>query len=618
MSVQPSPPPNAVFISYASQDVDAARRICSALRASGVEVWFDQNELRGGDAWDAKIRKQVRECGLFVPIISAHTQARLEGYFRLEWKLAAHRTHTMAAARAFLLPVVIDATRDSEAHVPEEFLSVQWTRLSEGESPADFVSVVKRKLLEAAGTSTSPFARDATMRRGRGRGWPWLALGIGFALATIGGGIGWQTWQSRGVRTADREVTAMIKRAYSLFERVDYTRADLDAAEVILRGATDFAPDSAKAWGARAYVHACYFLRRWETSDQVRRETEDWANRALALDADDTEAMLAIALILNSQKGYPRAEGLLRRAMLRRSDDPRFPRALVRVINGQGRMAEGLALQRETAQRFPRDPLAQYDLAAALLAVGDYDGALATCDATIAIQPFSNVLMLKTGLLMTRKGDLRAARAAFEKLPIERRGEDRAIGVGIRLALLERQATRVHQAIALSTRVYLDEAVVRGPTAFGEALAYQLEGKDALAQAAWRKAEHVVREHMRQFPNAPGDTARLAIAIAWQGRGAEAAALIAPVENAANESGDLAELLLVAQFYGACGDVSRTMPYLRRVNNYGGGVVTDHTLPVDPWWDKLRGDPAFEEYLTEITRTGRKAVMKLSEPSVSR
>src|SRR5438128_8526536 len=111
----------AVFLSYASQDKEAARRIAEALRAAGVEVWFDQNELVGGDAWDAKIRRQIAECALFVPVISAATQARLEGYFRLEWKLAAQRTHTMADERTFLLPVVIDATRDGEAKVPGEF-----------------------------------------------------------------------------------------------------------------------------------------------------------------------------------------------------------------------------------------------------------------------------------------------------------------------------------------------------------------------------------------------------------------------------------------------------------------------------------------------------------------
>jgi len=44
----------AVFLSYASQDAEAVARIAEALRAGGVEVWFDKNELVGGDAWDQK------------------------------------------------------------------------------------------------------------------------------------------------------------------------------------------------------------------------------------------------------------------------------------------------------------------------------------------------------------------------------------------------------------------------------------------------------------------------------------------------------------------------------------------------------------------------------------
>jgi len=68
-----------VFISYASQDADAAMRIRDALREAGLEVWFDQNELRGPDAWDASIRKMIKECTLSVPIFSASTNARSEG-----------------------------------------------------------------------------------------------------------------------------------------------------------------------------------------------------------------------------------------------------------------------------------------------------------------------------------------------------------------------------------------------------------------------------------------------------------------------------------------------------------------------------------------------------------
>ena len=139
-------PSRAVFLSYASQDAEAARRICDALRSAGIEVWFDQSELRGGDAWDHSIRRQNRTCALFIPVISRHTHDRDEGYFRLEWKLAVDRSHLMTTHRAFLLPVAIDDTRDDDENVPDRFREVQWTRLPAGQTPPAFVQRVQRLL----------------------------------------------------------------------------------------------------------------------------------------------------------------------------------------------------------------------------------------------------------------------------------------------------------------------------------------------------------------------------------------------------------------------------------------------------------------------------------------
>jgi TolB-like protein len=144
-SAEPNPA-GAVFVSYASQDASAAERIADALRSAGIGVWFDHSELRGGDAWDRSIRKQIKTCALFLPIISRSTHERDEGYFRLEWKLAVDRCHLMAADKAFLVPVVIDNTRDDDERVPERFREVQWTRLPGGVTPAAFVERVRRLL----------------------------------------------------------------------------------------------------------------------------------------------------------------------------------------------------------------------------------------------------------------------------------------------------------------------------------------------------------------------------------------------------------------------------------------------------------------------------------------
>ena len=142
--------PQAVFLSYASQDAEAAGRICEALRSVGIEVWFDQSELRGGDAWDQAIRKQIKTCTLFLAVVSRNTHDRDEGYFRLEWKLAVDRCQLMAADKTFLLPVVIDDTRDDDGRVPERFREVQWTRLPSGETPPAFVARVQALLDPAA------------------------------------------------------------------------------------------------------------------------------------------------------------------------------------------------------------------------------------------------------------------------------------------------------------------------------------------------------------------------------------------------------------------------------------------------------------------------------------
>jgi TolB-like protein/tetratricopeptide (TPR) repeat protein len=149
--------PSSIFLSYASQDAAAAARTGEALRAAGLEVWFDQSELRGGDAWDQLIRRRIRECRLFLPVISAHTQTRLEGYFRLEWRLAVERSHLMADGRAFIVPVTIDAIDERQAEVPEAFRAVQWTHLPGATPTPAFITRVRQLLAPvAAGAAAAP------------------------------------------------------------------------------------------------------------------------------------------------------------------------------------------------------------------------------------------------------------------------------------------------------------------------------------------------------------------------------------------------------------------------------------------------------------------------------
>jgi len=136
----------AVFVSYTREDLEAARRIADTLRSQGIEVWFNQDAPPGGEDWEAKTGKQVRECTLFMTVVSAQTQRQAEGPFRREWQLAAGRSRDLASGVPFLVPVVIDDTPEVQAVAPEEFMKVQWTRLAGGQTTPEFAAQVKNLL----------------------------------------------------------------------------------------------------------------------------------------------------------------------------------------------------------------------------------------------------------------------------------------------------------------------------------------------------------------------------------------------------------------------------------------------------------------------------------------
>ncbi|MGH8304298.1 MAG: toll/interleukin-1 receptor domain-containing protein [Steroidobacteraceae bacterium] len=131
-------PDNAVFISYAREDLPAVQQIKAGLEAVGITTWFDIDRLEVGDDYDRKIQRNIARCSYFIPVVSATTQRRLEGYFRREWSYAMDRVRNMADGALFILPVSIDATTAAEALVPDKFKALHFTQLTNGQVPPEF------------------------------------------------------------------------------------------------------------------------------------------------------------------------------------------------------------------------------------------------------------------------------------------------------------------------------------------------------------------------------------------------------------------------------------------------------------------------------------------------
>lgn len=131
-------PENAVFISYAREDLPAVQRLKAGLDAAGVVTWFDLERLEGGDDYDRKIQRNIARCAYFIPVVSATTQRRLEAYFRREWSYAVDRARNIADGAVFILPVCIDDTPEGAAQVPDRFKALHFTRLPGGEVTPEF------------------------------------------------------------------------------------------------------------------------------------------------------------------------------------------------------------------------------------------------------------------------------------------------------------------------------------------------------------------------------------------------------------------------------------------------------------------------------------------------
>jgi hypothetical protein len=146
--------PPAVFVSYASQDVQAVERLQNSLGSAGLDVWFDKGRLGSGDPWWPVIEQNIASCDVFVPVISANTNKRDEGIFIREWNRALERLRDMDRATARLIhPVIVDETAESAVSF-SGFRDFHYTRALGGEPNADFIKIltdiVRERRLKAA------------------------------------------------------------------------------------------------------------------------------------------------------------------------------------------------------------------------------------------------------------------------------------------------------------------------------------------------------------------------------------------------------------------------------------------------------------------------------------
>jgi tetratricopeptide (TPR) repeat protein len=505
------PGSRAIFISYAREDLDAASNIANSLRAAGLEVWLDLTELRGGDAWDGKIKRQIRECTLFLPLISQRTQSRREGYFRLEWLLADERSRLMARGTPFLVPVVIDDTGEREALVPDSFLAVQWTRLPAGTASAAFAeraAALLRDEPEAGPHSSAKSPPPAAIPRRRSAG----IWGIAAAALAAGALALWHPWTPRVADAMpDFPVNPDLRRAWNLIQVTDVIPEDYALAKDITQGVLSQKPTDPEAVTVMACIQNALIFRGFDSSPQAFANAARYAERASQLAPNNAYAQGALGVYLYMQAtDLARAVQVLDVAIQKKPDEAFFYRERddALFVDPKVTTAAAIASAEATAARFPNNALVQYELSRHYRDVGRIADMERALDRALAIAPVVNALVWKARVSLWVRGDPEEMKSILDRVPSRGQSLERVVIGRWMYAMVTGKADYGLAALAGLPETWVDDYDFVGPKALLEATLLDRAGRH---EVALLRCTAALAEIKRREAETPGDTELIAI-----------------------------------------------------------------------------------------------------------
>ncbi len=80
-------PKISIFISYAKEDIDVARKLFSEFKNREFEPWLDIKSIKPGEKWKIAISHAIEKSNYFLALISSNSISKI-GYVQKELKIA--------------------------------------------------------------------------------------------------------------------------------------------------------------------------------------------------------------------------------------------------------------------------------------------------------------------------------------------------------------------------------------------------------------------------------------------------------------------------------------------------------------------------------------------------
>jgi len=112
-----------IFLSYSWDDKVIVERLKNEFEKNGVQVFFDDDELKTGDRYNQVIKKYIKNCDYFLPIISKNSIEDKNRYvYDKEWKSAI--VLDGYKDESYIRPYIIDDTPPTDDRIPEEIRNI--------------------------------------------------------------------------------------------------------------------------------------------------------------------------------------------------------------------------------------------------------------------------------------------------------------------------------------------------------------------------------------------------------------------------------------------------------------------------------------------------------------
>jgi serine/threonine protein kinase/Tfp pilus assembly protein PilF len=398
--------------------------------------------------------------------------------------------------------------------------------------------------------------------------------------------------------------------AYSL--KPANTAQNALGAQKYLREAVHLDPKFALSWALLSYVEArAYRTQNLQPTAALRDEARQAADTALTLEPNLGEAILAKGFYHYAcLKDYDTAVSYFEQARQFLPNSNRIPELLAYLTRRRGQWDQSEAYFNQAEQLDPRNVALLFQHALFYKTRRLFSQALRKLDQILNIMPDDMDTIMEKAVIAQAEGDL--PRAAALMAPMQPAADNtNALETQAYQAILERShapiTSRLKELLAKSDPPLGSS---KGELRFWLGWTQEVVGDHVSAQQSWQQARRELESFITQEP----DNYSLlgGLALIEMSLGDKAAALAhseqaiaaVPIEKDALDGPASIEFL--ARVAAGLGDADRAIAALQKLIStpYAGPLgpsapLTPALLRLDPMFDPLRGDPAFQKLCEE-------------------